>query len=279
MTGQGDIFVIIESRPFDTTPPSDVRHVQITAARAAEERPRPDEIDEVIRRVPAEGVRTLRIHYSSRLTRLPPIDRFKNLKVLEIQNRTIKDLGPLFALGHLESLTLTSVKADRLPALQGRRYNYVRLIRGNIVQLDLTARNVFCQECSHLVSFGGAEISFADVQSCKNVDLSTFAPVRGLIDLRIVGTGPVVTSFDFAVGCRDLKNLTITTLRSTTDFSALGRAPALRSAFLLVKRSMLARVAGDCPHLVISNGDVCFRGCQQMTHFDFERERAAILGV
>lgn len=283
MQGHEDTFVIIESRPLDTPPSSDVRHIKITAdeSEGAEgEKPRPDEVDEAIRSVSAEGVKTLKIHYSSRLTRLPPIDRFRNLSVLEIEAKGIKDLGPLSALEHLERLLITSCKADNLSALRRHSFDYVRLIGGNIVHFDLMTRRAFCQKCAHLVSFEGAEISYAEVESCKRVDLSTFASVRGLISLRMVGTGPAVANFDFASGCRDLKNLTITTPLSKADFSALGRAPALRSAFLGVKRSVLEQIAADFPHLLITNGDVCFHERQEMPHFgNYERQRDAILGT
>ena len=275
-----DTFVIVESRPLETPPSSDVRHIEITAKGAEEAKPRPDEIDEVIRRLPAEGIATLHIDNSSRLTRLPPIDRFKNLRVVEIHSKSIKDLGPLFALQHLKRLIITWGKADNLSALRGRPFDYVQLSRGNIVRFDLTAGTAFCQQCSHLASFEGAEISFAQLESCKRVDLSTFASVRGLISLRMVGSGPVAANFDFALGCRDLKNLTITTARNKTDFSALGRVPALRSAFLDVKSAVIKRLAADFPHLLLTNGEVCYRDNQEMSYFDdYERERDAILGV
>jgi len=150
---------------------------------------------------------------------------------------------------------------------------------GSIAHFNLTAQHACCSNCSRLVSFDGAEVSYLDLQSCRNVDLSTLASVRGLVNLQIVGSGPVVTDFGFATRCRELKNLTITTVHNTADFSALGRVPALGSAFLVVRRKLLAQVAGDFPHLVLSNGDVGFRGSQEMSHFDFERERTAALGV
>jgi hypothetical protein len=283
MQGHEDTFVIIESRPLDTPPPSDVRHVEITADRAEgreEAKPRPNEIDDVIRRLPPEGVATLSIHHSSRLIRLPPIDRFRNLQVLDIEAKGIKDLGPLFALEHLERLTISGCKADNLSALQGRPFNYIRLIRGNIVRFDLTAWHVRCQYCSHLVSFAGAAISYADLEGCKQVDLSTLASVRRLISLKMVGSGPVAANLDFALGCQELKDLTITTALSKTDFSALGRAPALQSVFLGVRSAVIERLASDSPHLLITNGEVCFRGGQKISYFDdYDRERDASLGI
>src|SRR5262249_10899518 len=148
---------------------------------------------------------------SSRLTKLPPIDRFKNLRVLEIENKSIRDLAPLSALKRLERLTIDACKADDLSELRGQPFENVRLIGGNISHFDWTTQTAWCQRCTLLVSFEGAEIEGLEIESCKKVDLSSLASVRGLVSLTMVGTGPAVANFDFVSGCRDLKNLTITT--------------------------------------------------------------------
>jgi hypothetical protein len=84
----------------------------------------------------------------------------------------------------------------------------------------------------------------------------------------------------FALGCQELKDLTITTALGKTDFSALGQALALQSVFLGVRSAVIERLASDSPHLLITNGEVCFRGGQKISYFDdYDRERDAIFGI
>jgi len=277
-------FVIVESRPLDTPPPPAIRSVEIREADVHGGKPdkaRPDEVDEVIRSIPPDGVEVFRmgsvIGRPIQLRRLPPIDRFKNLKNVEFRAGTLQDLSPLFALEHLKILEITACPLTNLSPLRTRRLDSVRLIRGKITHFDLSARSVLLQACSHLVSFAGAEITNLDLESCNKVDLSTLASVRGLIDLRLVASGPVAANFDFLAGCSTLRRLTISTPLGKTDFSALGQAPAVKFAYFAARNSALKRIALDCPDILVSNGNVCYRGQQELPgQYFFEAEREDI---
>jgi hypothetical protein len=283
MQEHDDVFVINESFPPKEPPSHEIRIVKIVAEQihgAKPHKPHAHEIDDLIKRLAPDSITTFRIEQTSRLACLPPIDRFRNLEVVEIEASHVKELTPLFALEHLTKLVINCCQPQSLSALRGRPFSYVRLMRGNVIHFDLTTRKALLQACRHLVSFEDAEIYSLALESCAHVDLSTLASVRGLTILEMVASGPVVTNFDFLAGCDSLKVLSITTPLAKADFSALGQAPALRCAHLAVKRNVLKQLASDFPNLVLTNGNVCFVGQQEMPYFEnYERERRAALGI
>jgi hypothetical protein len=139
---------IIETRPRNVRILPNARAICIRPdPKDPKAKPRVDDIDAFIARLPPHTVELIDIHYDSLLPRLPRLDGQGNIRFAHIGARKLRDYSPLFGLTRLESLFLVSFSLPDLSAFQTRQLKYLRLIRGRLTHLDLSATAAFLQHC------------------------------------------------------------------------------------------------------------------------------------
>jgi hypothetical protein len=238
-------------------------------------KPHVDDIDAFIARLPPHTIELIDIHYDSLLPRLPCLDGQGNIRYAHIGAHKLRDYSPLFGLTRLESLFLVSFPLPDLSAFQTRRLNYLRLIRGRVAHLDLSATAVFLQGCTNLRTFGTVSIDNLIVGSCRRVDLASLAMVQGLRQLRLLAPGPL-PSIDPLRGCKSLESLEITaTPLGKTDFRVLGEMPSLKWLFLTVGDARVAELSKALPRVMVTNGSACFRASKPLPYKQYYRETEA----
>src|SRR5262249_20644726 len=157
-----------------------------------------------------------------------------NIRYAHIGAHKLRDYSPLFGLTRLQSLFLVSFPFPDLSGFRVRRLNRLRLIRGRVTHLDLSAPAVLLQSCANLRTFGAVGIANLILESCKRVELASLATVRGLTTLQLLSPGPL-PNIDALRGCKSLESLVITaTPLGKTDFGALGQMRRLKWVFLTV---------------------------------------------
>jgi hypothetical protein len=267
---------IIESRPRSARIPPNARAVCIRPdPKDWKAKPRPDDIDALIARLPSHTVELIDIHYDSRLPRMPCLDSQSNIRYAHIGAHKLRDYSPLFGLPRLERLFLVSFPLPNLSAFQTRRLKYLRLIRGRVTHLDSSATAVFLQSCTNLRTFGPVGIATLILESCKRVDLASLAMVHGLRSLDLLAPGPL-PSIDALRGCQSLESLVITaTPLSKTDFRVLDDMPSLKWVFLTVGDARVAELSRALPRVMITNGSTCFRAAKPLPHEQYSRETNA----
>jgi hypothetical protein len=136
-----ETLTIIETRPRKARIPTTVRAVCIRPdPKDWKAKPRLDDIDAVMARLPPGTVELLDVDYNCRLTRLPSLDRQSHIRYVHLGAHKLRDCSTLFTLTRLERLLLVSVPFTSLSAFQNRSLKYVRLIRGRNATHDLRQR-------------------------------------------------------------------------------------------------------------------------------------------
>ena len=224
-----ETLTIIESHPRKARIPARVRAVCIRAdPKDWKANPRLDDIEVVMARRPPDTVELIDIDYKCHLPRLPCLNRQNHIRYVHIGARKLRDHSPLFTLTRLESLFLVSVPLASLSAFQSRPLNYLRLIRGRVAHMDVSAPFVFLQHCTQLIDFGNVRIGSLILQSCRRVDLASLSMFRGLRQLRLLAPGPLSSAAPL-LGCKSLESLEIAaTSLSKTDLGVLGTMPSLK---------------------------------------------------
>jgi hypothetical protein len=206
---------------------------------------------------------------------MPSLESQGNIRYAHIGAHKLRDYSPLFGLTRLERLFLVSFPLPDLSAFQNLRLKYLRLIRGRVAHLDVSATAVFLQACTNLRTFGTVGIDNLILESCRRVDLASLAMVRGLRQLRLLAPGPL-PSIEALRGCRSLESLVITaTPLGKTDFRVLSNMPSLRWLFLTVGDARVAELSKALPRVMITNGSACFRATEPLSHQQYCRETDA----
>jgi hypothetical protein len=267
---------IIETRPRNVRILSNARAICIRPdPKDPKAKPRVDDIDAFIARLPPHTVELIDIHYDSLLPRLPRLDGQGNIRFAHIGARKLRDYSPLFGLTRLESLFLVSFSLPDLSAFQTRQLKYLRLIRGRLTHLDLSATAAFLQRCTNLRTFGAVSIANLILESCQRVDLASLTMVEGLRQLRLLAPGPL-PSFHALRGCKSLESLVITaTPLGKTDFGALGEMPSLKWVFLTVGDARVSELSKALPRVMVTNGSACFRASKSLPYEQYYRETEA----
>jgi hypothetical protein len=267
---------IVETRPRNARIPPNARAICIRPdPKNWKAKPRLEDIDALIARLPPHSVELVDIHYNSHLPRLPCLDSQGNIRYAHIGAHKMRDYSPLFGLTRLERLFLVSFSLPDLSPFQTRRLKYLRLIRGRVTHLDLSATVVFLQCCTNLSTFGSVGIANLILQSCKRVDLASLAMERGLRELHLLAPGPL-PSIDALRGCQSLESLVITaTPLGKTDFRVLGDMPSLKWVFLTVGDTRVAELSNALPRVMVTNGSACFRATKPLSHEQYCRETNA----
>src|SRR5262245_22867817 len=260
-----ETLTIIETRPSRARIPDTVRAVCIRPdPNDWKAKPRLDGIDAVMARLPPDTVELVDIDYDCRLPRLPCLTRQRRVRYLNLGAHKLRDYTPLFTLACLEHVFLVSAPLTSLSAFRNRPLKSVRLIRGHVALVDVSAPFVFLQNCTQLTAFGNVSIANLILQSCRRVHLASLARVRGLRQLRLLAPGPL-PSVATLLDCKSLESLVITaTPLGKTDLGALKAMPRLKWVFLGVGDARVADLAGTLPHVMVTNGDACFRATKQL---------------
>jgi hypothetical protein len=268
-----ETLTIIETCPRKARIPATVRAVCIRPdPKDWKAKPRLDDIDAVVARLPPDTVELIDIDYNCRLPRLPCLNRQTNIRYVHLGAHKLRDYSPLFTLTRLERLFLVSVPLTRLSAFQSRPLKHVRLIRGRVTHVDVSAPFVFLQNCTQLNTFGNVSIANLILQSCRRVDLASLARVRGLRQLDLLAPGPLRSTAPL-LGCKSLESLVITaTPLGKTDLRVLGTMPRLKWVFLGVGDARVAELAEILPRVIVTNGDVCFRATRPLPPQQYYRE-------
>jgi hypothetical protein len=258
--GQEETLNIVETRPSKARMPANVRAVRIEPdPKDRKAKPLPDEIDTVIDRLPRDTVELIDIDYESRLPRMPRLEQQNSIRYAHIGARKLRDRAPLFRLTRLERLFLVSVSLPDLSRLRSRSLKYLRVIRGTGARLDVSAATMFLQGCAQLVTFGKVDITSLLLEACRRVDLASLPAVRGLRHLDLLAPGPLPSIHPLR-GCESLESLVITaTPLSKLDVGALHDMPSLKRIFLGAGDKRVAELSRQMPHVMITNGSVCFR--------------------
>jgi hypothetical protein len=268
-----ETLTIVESRPRKARMPAIVRSVCIRPdPKDWKAKPRLNDIDAVMARLPPDTVELIDIDYNCSLAHLPSLDRQRHIRYVHIGARKLRDYSPLFTLPRLERLFLVSVPLTSLSAFQSRPLKSVRLIRGRVTHVDVSAPFVFLQNCTQLTTFGNVSIAILILQSCRRVDLASLAMVRRLRHLRLLAPGPLPSTAPL-LGCKSLESLVITaTPLGKTDLRVLGTMPNLKWLFLTVGDARVAELAEVLPRVMVTNGDVCFRATTPLPPQQYYRE-------
>lgn len=255
-----ETLTIDESCPLAAPIPPKVRAVCIERDFFdLKSQPRLDEINEVMAQLPKDTLELIDIHYNCRLKRLPCLERQNGLRYVHLGVGNLRDYSPLYNQTRLEQLFLMSAPLTSLSAFREMPLKRIRLIRGRFTSLDASATRVLLQECRHLTTLGDVRIAMLTLQTCKRFDLSSLASVRELWHLSLISPGPL-PSLEPLVGCKSLASLVITaTPLGKTDFHALAVMPTLKWLFLAAGDARVSKVAEVLPHIMVTNGKVCFR--------------------
>lgn len=268
-----ETLTIIETRPRKVRIPATVRAVCVRPdPKDWKAKPLLDDIDAVMARLPPNTVELVDIDYNCRLPRLPCLNRQSHIRYAHLGGHKLRDYSPLSTLTRLEHLFLVSVPLTSLSAFQNRPLKSVRLIRGQVARMDVSAPFVFLQNCTQLTTFDNVSIANLILQSCRRVDLASLARVRGLRQLHLLAPGPLQSTAPLR-GCKSLESLVITaTPLGKTDLRALGTIPSLKWVFLDVADARVAELAVNLPRVMVTNGDVCFHATTPLSPQQYNRE-------
>ena len=268
-----ETLTIIETRPSRARIPDTVRAVCIRPdPNDWKAKPRLDGIDAVMARLPPDTVELVDIDYDCRLPRLPCLTRQRRVRYLNLGAHKLRDYTPLFTLACLEHVFLVSAPLTSLSAFRNRPLKSVRLIRGHVALVDVSAPFVFLQNCTQLTAFADISIANLILQSCRRVHLASLASVGGLRQLRLLAPGPL-PSVAALLGCKSLESLVITaTALGKTDLHVLGAMASLKWMFLGVGDPRVVELARIMPRVMVTNGNVCFHGNKQLPPQQYYRE-------
>ena len=268
-----ETLTIIETRPRKVRIPATVRAVCIRPdPKDCKAKPRLDDMDAVMARLPPDTVELVDIDYDCRLPRLPCLSRQRQVRYFNLGARRLRDYSPLFTLTRLEHVFLVSAALTSLSAFQNRPLKSVRLIRGHVARVDVSAPFIFLQNCTQLTAFGNVSIANLILQSCRRVHLASLARVCGLRQLRLLAPGPLPSAAAL-LGCKSLQSLVITaTPLGNTDLGVLDAMPRLKWMFLGVGDARVAELAETLPRVMVTNGGVCFRATKQLPPEQYYRE-------
>lgn len=270
---------IYESHPLDAVIPSKVEAIEIWVDYSAGTRPRPADIDTVLAKVPAAEVKVFGIDANSALREVPDLRRFSNLEDLRLTGAKLASPGDLSFLRHVHTLFIAGAKDSSLAGMRLSPLKNLRLLRGRTEIIDVTVGWAWLQSCQKLREFGAIELRILELDGCHHVDLATLARVRGLKDLQLVGLRRL-DDLSFLRGCRELVSLQVggsigspraPSRFALADFRGLGECPSLRNVGLQLSNTKIQELAAEFPHLVISNGGVCFQGRNELP-FDAWRD-------
>lgn len=264
---------IYESHPLDAVIPLRVEAIEIGVDFSAGTRPRPADIGTVIAKVPAAEVKLFGIDYNSELRETPDLHRFPHLEYLHLAGRKLAAPGDLSFLRHVHTLFIAGAKDSSLAGMRLGPLKGLRLLRGNTEIIDVAVvGKALLQSCQKLRGFGAIELRILELQGCHHVDLATLARVRGLKELHLLALRRI-DDFSFLRGCRELISLLVAgsvgapraPLRfAMSDFRGLGECPSLRNVGLQLNNSRIRELGAEFPRLLISNGDVCLRGRDEL---------------
>src|SRR5262249_43064125 len=175
-----ETLTIIETRPSRARIPDTVRAVCIRPdPNDWKAKPRLDGIDAVMARLPPDTVELVDIDYDCRLPRLPCFTRQRRVRYLNLGAHKLRDYTPLFTLACLEHVFLVSAPLTSLSAFRNRPLKSVRLIRGHVALVDVSAPFVFLQNCTQLTAFADISIANLILQSCRRRRVASLASVGG----------------------------------------------------------------------------------------------------
>src|SRR5215510_5262524 len=247
-----ETLTIIETRPRKVRIPATVRAVCIRPdPKDCKAKPRLDDIDAVMARLPPDTVELIDIDYDCRLPHLPCLSRQRQVRYINLGAHKLRDYSPLFTLTRLEHVFLVSAPLTSLSAFRNRPLKSVRLIRGHVARVDVSAPFVFLQNCTQLTAFGNVSIANLILQSCRRVHLASLTRVCGLRQLRLLAPGPLPSAAAL-LGCKSLESLVITaTPQGNTDLGVLDAMPSLKWVFLGVGDARVAELAELLPRVMV----------------------------
>ena len=273
---EAETLTIVESSPHAVRIPATVRAVSIRPDPGnSKAKPRLDDIDAVIAQLPSNTIELIDIDYNCNLSRLPCLEQQTHIRYAHLGALKIRDHSPIFTLTRLESLFLVSTSLTSLAAFRDHPFKYVRLIRGGVTSFDISATSVFLQNCTKLMAFGNVTIASLILESCRRVDLTSLANVRGLRRLQLLAPASIASAAPL-LDCKSLESIVITaTPLSKVELGLLSAMPSLKWMFLSVGDARIAKVAEELPKVLITNGNVCFRDNRSLPPQQYYRELKA----
>lgn len=251
---------VVESRPSRSTRRMGIRAISIV--RDLEDdgaTAKPAGIDALLGSLrEPEAVKLFHVDYDCSLTQLPDLGRFPNIEHVHLEGRKLRDYRALDAVPKLSDLSLFNYKEPDFSRFKGRPLARLRMVRGRIERLSVCADFVFLQQCTKLVEFDSSAVNTLLLESCNRVDLKTLGRIQGLTDLDLLAIKSI-PSFSVLADCKSLKTLVVTANPfSKTDLSYLRTSRRPRRIFLGARNSLIADLADSNPHIIITNGDVCY---------------------
>jgi hypothetical protein len=253
---------IIESRPPRRIVRKELRAVTIGPdPKNRSAKPHSAAIDAILHSLVApEKIRLLYVDGCSKITRLPNIARFKNLEYLHILGGRIRAYGGVGNLARLRELWLVGYCEKNIDRFPVRDLEMFRAQGGRLEEVAVDAKFVFLQVCTKLIRFRRSRIDSLCLEACNRLELDTLGQVRGLTTLELVARRDI-PSFDFIGRCPNLKKLVVSAnALKQTDMRALHKTRTLQRVFLgMLKERAITDLAMANPHLVVTNGRVCYR--------------------
>ena len=258
--GTAETLTIDEGAPRRSTARANIRAIVIRASSTVSRHVDVGRVQGVMDALPnPERVRLFAVDYDSRLSRLPSLARFPQLAHLHIGARRIRDYSPIHRLRALKNVFLVGYKHRDLADMAPLRLEELRLIRGQITTLDVSASWALIQGCTQLRDLGDSSIRFLILQACNKLSCDSLRKVRGLRRVDLLGCRGA-TEFSWMRACKTLQRLSVTaTPSSRMDLSTLRGAHA-RQLFLSIPAAKLREVSNMLPEAAVSNGDVWYRG-------------------
>lgn len=202
-----------------------------------------------------------------RFRTMPSLRKFPALEYFQSEAKKVTDWSRSDgSLGQLKRLYIDGYKGENLRRFGTRRFDDVRLVRGNIQRVDAGADAMLLQQLRELRGFDDVIVTQLTMESCPSVDLDELQNIRGLKGLDLLNMP--VRSLSFAVGLLELERLTLTAKSwfPGLDISPLSGLPRLRKVFLPCGVPNLREIAKSLPSTIeLSNGGVTLSGAVETT--------------
>jgi hypothetical protein len=221
------------------------------------------------------AIKMFDISYDSKLTKLPDIERFPNIEILNLCARGVKDYSKVRMLKKINRFFVCNYTYNNLSTLALTYLDYFRAIRGSLSVIDISIRMAFLQGCSNLLEIESVKIEKLILESCKQFSLDSLRKVKNLKELTL-RSQKTIPNFEFLEDLPELQNLAVTANNlSKTDISALAvtKVPFI---FLGVRDLLIHELAKLNRNIVITNGIVTYQnGVEQHSnspYYDGVRE-------
>lgn len=231
-------------------------------------RPQLNKINELLLKIHnPNSVKLFEVDYDSNLQQLPNLEKFQNIEYLHIAGRKIKEFDIISKLNKLKSLFLVNYKFKTIPKLNIEGLIDFRAIRGKLEIIDFSSECFEFQSCQKLIKFEKIKSKKVSIESCHNVNLESFANVDKLETLEIRGIKKLI-SLSFLCKCNELRELVITaTNMLEVDTKVLNSTQNLKKCFFgQCSKKLLRKFAQDAPTILFSNGDISFKGDEQIDY-------------